>query len=610
MAWDSFTAALTSDHYSRTQSRVLRQLIEALLFERVLAHEVTQAGPDRVCFHIHGQSQDGRAIGYRCHGRISESFGRIRVDASTLERIDEEGARPVASLQEFVLEVGPLIDTDEGLLHRFLRELQQTLLKDTLAQPMRETGPQARDLTALEGQLQDGHPYHPCYKSRLGFDPVDNFHYGPEFAPSVCLVWLAIRRTHATLTVCRDIQLDAFLDRELGPDLRQRFASTLRGLGLLPDDYLLLPTHPWQWREKIATELFPLLHRQDLVWLGEGEDVYRPLQSIRTLANFSDPAASHIKLPISIVNTSADRILSCHGVENAPRVSDWLCDIRDKDASLRDMGLVFLREVVGITYRDVSLPPFMQAQQYGILGAVWRESVDNALQAGESAAPFSGLSQCEADGRPFIAPWIEQQGLESWLDALLQASLPPLIHLLYAHGIGMEAHAQNIVLIHREGKPSRIALKDLPGGLRFVREHLVDADRCPTWAPMPAFRKQGNAAAGMESVEPNEVRDYFHDAVFFINFAELSLFLREQYGLPEATFWTRVAACIGRYQSRHPELASRFALFDLFAPEIKVEQLAKRRLFAETEARLQAVPNPLHRHRPRSVEAAARQGAA
>ena len=109
---------------------------------------------------------------------------------------------------------------------------------------------------------------------------------------------------------------------------------------------------------------------------------------------------------------------------------------------------------------------------------------------------------------------------------------------------------------------------------------------------------------------PNEVRDYFHDAVFFINFAELSLFLREQYGLPEATFWTRVAACIGRYQSRHPELASRFALFDLFAPEIKVEQLAKRRLFAETEARLQAVPNPLHRHRPRSVEAAARQGAA
>lgn len=610
MAWDQFAAALTSDHYLCTQRRVLRQLIEALLFERVLVHDVAQAGPDGVHFMIQGRTPEGRAIGYRCRGRVSDSFGRIRLDASSIQRIDAEGARPVASLQEFVLEVGPLIDTDEVLLNRFLRELQQTHLKDTLAQHRRQTSQQQRDLAALEGQLQDGHPYHPCYKSRIGFDPVDNFNYGPEFAPPVRLIWLAIRRTHATLTVCRDIHLDAFLDRELGPDLRQRFASTLGGLGLVPDDYLLLPTHPWQWREKIATELFSLLQRQDLVWLGEGEDVYRPLQSIRTLANASHPAASHIKLPISIVNTSADRILSCHGVENAPRVSDWLCDILDQDASLRDTGLVFLREVVGITYRDLSLPPFLQAQQYGMLGAVWRESADNALQAGESAAPFSGLCQCEADGRPFIAPWVEQLGLAPWLDALLQASLPPLVHLLYAHGIGMEAHAQNIVLIHREGRPSRIALKDLPGGLRFVRQHLVDPARCPQLAPTPSFRKQVNATAGMEAIDPNEVRDYFHDAVFFINFAELSLFLREQYGLAESDFWARVAACIVGYQLRHPELASRFAIFDLFAPEIRVEQLAKRRLFAETEARLQTVPNPLYRHRQPASTVAACQGAA
>jgi siderophore synthetase component len=610
MTWDRFAAALTSDHYQSAQRRALRQLIEALLFERVLVPEMTPEGHDTVYFHILGRTQEGRSVGYRCLGRISESFGRIRLDASSILRIGAEGARPVASLQEFVLEVGPTIDTDESLLNRFLRELQQTLLKDTLARYMRREDKQERDLTALEGRLQDGHPYHPCYKSRVGFDPVDNFAYGPEFAPPVRLLWLALRRTHASFAVCRDINVDDFLLQELGEAQHTLFTATLRNAGLAPEDYLLLPVHPWQWREKIATDLFPLLQRRDLVWLGEGEDEYRPLQSIRSLANFSNPAASHVKLPISIINTSADRILSCHNVENAPPVSDWLCDVLDQDTALRDTGLVFLREVVGITYRDPDLPPFLQAQQYGMLGAVWRESVDNCLQTGESAAPFSGLCQCEADGQPFIAPWVGQQGLEPWLQALLEASVPPLIHLLYAHGIGMEAHAQNIVLIHRAGKPCRIALKDLPGGLRFVRKYLADPKRCPQLVPMPSFRKQVNATAGMETLVPDEVRDYFHDAVFFINFGELSLFLREHYGLLEADFWARIATCIFAYQARHPELASRFAAFDLFAATIQVEQLAKRRLFAETEARLQQVSNPLYRYRRQVGKEAACKGLA
>lgn len=603
--WDQFAAALTSDHFQNAQGRVLRQLIEALLFERVLVPEMTKKGPDEVWFYIPGQTQEGRLVGYRCWGRISDSFGRIHLDASSVLRVATEGTRPVASLQEFLLEVGPTIDTDENLLNRFLHELQQTLLKDTLARYTRRENKQERDLTALEGQLQDGHPYHPCYKSRVGFDTVDNFAYGPEFAPPVHLLWLALRREHASFATCRGINVDDFILQELGQAQHTLFTETLRNAGLAQENYLLLPVHPWQWREKIATDFFPLLQCRDLVWLGEGTDEYRPLQSIRSLANFSNSAASHIKLPISIVNTSADRILSCHNVENAPPVSDWLCDILEQDTALYDAGLVFLREMVGITYRDSNLPLSLQAQQYGMLGAVWRESIDNYLQEGESAAPFSGLCQCETDGQPFITPWVKQYGLIAWLDALLETSLPPLIHLLYAHGIGMEAHAQNIVLIHRAGKPCRIALKDLPGSLRFVHKYLADPKRCPQLVPTPSFRKQVNATAGMETVVADEVRDYFHDAVFFINFGELSLFLREHYGLMEADFWERIAACILGYQSRHPDLASRFAVFDLFAPTIQVEQLAKRRLFAETEARLQPVLNPLHRHRRQAGKEAA-----
>ena len=595
--WDVFAKALASPHYLAAQHRVLRQLVEALLFERILDPEVTPGDRGMACFHIPARTQQGCLIGYRCHGRISGSFGRIRLDNLPLMRIGPDAARPVASIQEFLFEAAATIDVDEALLVRFLHELQQTLLKDTLSRYTRGSHGHERDLTALEGQLQDGHPYHPCYKSRVGFDPVDNFAYGPEFEPEIRLLWLALRRKHAVLAVCRDRDIDDLLREELGEAQHAHFTSKLSNLGLAPHDYLLLPVHPWQWREKIASELFPLLQCQDLVLLGTGEDRYRPLQSIRSLANVGRPWAANVKLPVGIVNTSADRILSCHNVENAAPVSDWLCEIRVRDETLDSYGLVFLREVAGITYGDRHLPPFLQDQQYGMLGAIWRESVDKHLQIGESAAPFSGLCQCEANGRPFIAPWIERYGLACWLDDLLKASLPPLVHLLYAHGIGMEAHAQNIVLIHRNGQPCRIALKDLPGGLRFMRQYLEQPKRCPPLAPTPPFRRQANAIAGMEAATPEQVRDYFHDAVFFINFGELSLFLHHYYALSEADFWARVAACLFDYQAHHPELASRFACFDLFASTVLVEQLAKRRLFAETEARLHAVPNPLHRYR-------------
>lgn len=604
-SWDIFAEALSSPHYQLAQRRILRQLVEALLFERLLIPATSPYDQDRVYFHIPALTRDGQSIGYCCHGRVSDSFGRIRLDDTPLLRIGADGTRPVASLEEFLIEAGPTMGSDEDLLARFLRELQQTLLKDTLSRHLRRPGTPQRGLAALEGQLQDGHPYHPCYKSRVGFDPLDNLAYGPEFEPSIRLLWLALRRGSATLTICRDIDIDDFLRVELGEARHALFIARLHKLGLAPHDYLFLPVHPWQWREKIATELFPLLQRRELVLLGEGEDAYRPLQSIRSLANASRPKAAHVKLPIAIVNTSADRILSCHNVQNAPAVSDWLSDIRQSDATLRESGLIFLREVAGITYRNLELPLFLQVRQYGMLGAVWRENVDCHLHEDEAAAPFSGLCQCEADGQPFIAPWVERHGLSCWMDALLNASLPPLIHLLYAHGIGMEAHAQNIVLIHRKGLPCRIALKDLPGGLRFARSYLAQPERCPPLVPTPSFRKQVNATAGMEVTRPNEILDYFHDAVFFINFGELSLFLRQHYGLTEADFWARIAACIFAYQSRHPELASRFASFDLFAPTILIEQLAKRRLFPETEARLQAVPNPLHRYRQQAGKTAA-----
>jgi siderophore synthetase component len=183
--------------------------------------------------------------------------------------------------------------------------------------------------------------------------------------------------------------------------------------------------------------------------------------------------------------------------------------------------------------------------------------------------------------------------VETWLTRLLEASVLPIVHMLYAHGIALESHAQNMVLIHREGMPVRIALKDFHDGIRFSRKHLADPEKCPALRGTPDYHARVNRNSFIETDDPDAVRDFMHDAFFFINIGELALLVADSFGFPEQRFWGLVREVIQRYQQRHSHLAERFALFDLFVPTIEVEQLAKRRLFPDTELRVHRVPNPL-----------------
>ncbi|QNU37237.1 hypothetical protein IC801_15865 [Geobacillus sp. 44B] len=165
--------------------------------------------------------------------------------------------------------------------------------------------------------------------------------------------------------------------------------------------------------------------------------------------------------------------------------------------------------------------------------------------------------------RPLIDDWIKTYGLETWVKQMLNVSVTPLIHLLYAHGIAMESHAQNMILIHKNGMPTRLALKDFHDGIRFSREGLNDPTLCPLLRPTPDIHARVNRNSFIETDDLLLVRDFVHDAFFFINLSEICLFLEEHYDLPEASFWKMVAEVILQYQQRFSHLAERFQLFPL-----------------------------------------------
>jgi siderophore synthetase component len=617
-----YTAALSSQHYTDARRRIFRQLVESLMYEGVIAYSSREEQGFNV-WEMEGLGLNGERVIYACKGTRHLTFGRLRLNHEPMTRrvcVDEIPAleersgvqrqqhiqpgtttgQEAESISLFLLEVGPAISADEGKLLHFVKELEQTLINDTLARYVRAE--RQTDLHALpdedwESGIIEGHPYHPSYKSRIGFRIEDQLEYGPEFGRCIKPIWIAIHKQNARISHGANEYgptTREWLKDQLGEQVLERFLTALQEMGADPAEYMLMPVHPWQWRTTISSVLAEDIRNGSIVPLGNSEDRYTAQQSIRTLANRSRPNSPYLKLSLSMINTSTGRVIAPHTVENAPRITDWLQGISKQDPYLRDeLRVILLGEIAGVTYDNHQIPEALQPLSYGVLSCIWRESVHSRLEPGESAIPFNALATLDYAGRPVIDPWVKKSGAEVWLSELLLTSVRPLIHWLFAHGIALESHAQNMLLIHRGGLPSRIALKDFHDGIRFTKNALSDPKLCPALVEVPEYHRRVNRNSFLETDAPAEVRDFIHDAFFFINLGELALFMQEHYQIREQTFWNQVRKIITDYQQRFPEFHERYEQYSLFDSEIGVEQLTKRRLFPDDELRIHQVPNPL-----------------
>ncbi|MFI7638153.1 IucA/IucC family protein [Nonomuraea sp. NPDC049400] len=588
---DLVVAALRAPTYADVRRRLFRQLLESLVYEDAL--RVTTTGDGATV--VDGTDEQGRPVQYVFTARRRYGFDRVSLGPEPVRRVADGESAEADSLIRFLGEVRQALTADPECLARFCRELEATLVKDALAQHVRtERGDvlAEHDYDTLEGTVTDGHRYHPTYKSRIGFDLEDNLTYGPEFLHPIRPLWIAAHRGISRVATATELAEDAFVAAQLGEVTLRDFRNRIAAAGCDPQDYTLLPVHPWQWREQIAPTWADQLRRQEVILLGEDPHAFAAQQSIRTLSCRDMPERPYLKLALSIVNTSTSRVLAPHTVGNAPVVSDWLRGVVARDAFLRDeCRLVVLGEVMGTAVDPAPAADLVRSDTYGTLACIWRESLHPFLERDERAVPFTGLTARELDGTPLIDPWVRAQGVRTWLRHLVRASVLPLLHLLFRHGIALESHAQNMVLVHRDGVPQRVALKDFHDGVRFSRTHLAEPEACPVLAAPPSHHV--NANSFLETDDLDQVADFLLDAFFFINIGELGLFLADTYDLDEQEFWTVVRDQIRAYQKRFPDLDARFELFDVFKPAIEVEKLTTRRLLPDTEVRVHAVANPL-----------------
>ncbi|MGK9052809.1 IucA/IucC family protein [Neorhizobium petrolearium] len=558
----------------RPHDRVLRQLVAALLFEGIAdARESAGEGPRQFHWSLGGRQ-------FRCRGTVGP-FGRTRVAESSVEMQALHGEWEPASLGAIVTSL-PGTGISRGKL---LRELEETIA--LCEWNHRNLPPRVRrhmTFTELEGALDEGHPYHPCYKARTGFSIADHAAYGPETGKAFQLVWLLVARKHLRQALPGSEK--AFWLAELGQETWEIIQIRRQELGLPDEEFGLLPLHPWQWQTLRETLLSGWIAGGEAHHLGPMGDRYVATQSVRSLLNVDRPLAASVKLPMNMVNTSSKRILEPHSVCTAPPLSNWIAGIVQSDpAFVEEYPLAILREYAGII-ADAGGP------LAGQIGAIWRENAEASLLPGEAIVPFNALMMVEADGRPYAHEWIERFGLMPWMNRLLEIAVLPVWHLLVWHGIAVEAHGQNMLLVHRDGWPVRLILRDFHESVEFSPGFLREPEKAPDFLSINPLYREAEPDQYYWTDNLDSLRELVMDTLFVYNLSEISHLLDVCYGLPEFRFWQRVESLLTSYANERG-MSRRQAELGHDRPLILTESLITRKLLALKPEYHHAISNAL-----------------
>ncbi|OOG71245.1 rhizobactin siderophore biosynthesis protein RhsF [Sinorhizobium sp. A49] len=558
----------------RPDDRVLRQLVAALLFEGII--EARRSGGD-------GSTHFRWTLGgrdFRCDALLG-AFGRVRPLPGSVQMREDDGTWSEASLSLLVSALPGTGITRAKLLNEMKQTIAFSQWNDRHIEPRMRRELAFAD---LEGAIDEGHPYHPCYKARTGFSAADHALFGPEAGQTFQLIWLLVARRH--LRQALPDGEEAFWRAELGEETWTDLQGRRDELGAPAESFGLMPLHPRQWRNLSETLASGWIAAGEAHCLGPLGDRYSATQSVRSLLNRDRPLAASVKLPLNIVNTSSRRILEPHSVCTAPVISRWIGEIVASDPVFQeDYPLTILQEYAGII-ADAGEP------LAGQVGAIWRESAVATLKDGEAVIPFTALMMVETDGRPFADDWITRFGLMPWINRLLEIAVLPVWHLLVYHGIAVEAHGQNMLLVHRDGWPVRLILRDFHESIEFSPAFLREPEKAPDFLSLHPSYRDAEPDQFYWTDNLDSLRELVMDTLFVYNLSEISHLLAHCYALGEPLFWQRVENLLSSYPHKHG-MSGRQARLAHDRPEILTESLMTRKLLARKPEYHHVVSNAL-----------------
>lgn len=544
--------------------RLIEMAIAEFLYEEII--QVTHLKDNRYQLTLDDQTYTFKAQNYLLgHWQIEE--GSVR-ELSVVEDL------PAWNLHTFIRAFSNQTEVKPFTKAYLIKEMNNTWLAEAHLFDERRLSSEAA-LTAshheIEGMLR-GHPWLIMSKGRMGFGYDDYLSAAPELSPTVKVLWLAVHRDLAEFRSTEEWQAGRLYQYELDAEELESFEQQLHERGCSCRDYFLIPVHAWQWHQWLVPTYANEIVDQRIIELGVGQDDYVPMQSIRTLCNISQPERHYVKLPVSIFNTAVYRGLPSKRNLAAPAVTAWLKQIQSQDPDLKQSGVAFLGEVATLTIHQPCFDQIEGApyQFKELFGCLWRESVDPVIGTGEQALSQAALLHRDINGQSILAVLIQASGLSplQWLKRFAEVSVTPLLICLYKYGLAFSPHGENTMLIHANGVPQKMVLKD------FIDDvNLVDED-FPELASLPI------GGQILLRHPAHELSHFIFTGLFMVHYRYIcNVFLQDYPEHSEVEFWQSISSVIDAFHQAHPELAERIEKFAMFRAEFEKICLNRVRLF-------------------------------
>jgi len=559
------TDAIRPEIWQHVNRLHLKKCLAELSHERIITPVLTVNGD---YWNSYSLLSDKGDIEYSFKAKILELNHWI-IDTDSIKKLENNIEQPLDSIK-FIIEFCHTLGIDKDKLPTYMEEISSTLYGS--AYKYAKNSHSAQELTQasyqeVEAAMSEGHPSFIANNGRIGFDAIDYLNFAPETGVSIKLVYLAAHKQRTHIALANDLTYEQLLATEFDRTLIDKFEGIIKGKGLNPSDYLLMPVHPWQWFNKLANIFAADIACNDLICLGYSEDDYQPQQSIRTFFNTSFPKKHYVKTALSVLNMGFMRGLSSYYMRSTPAINDWLLQLIQNDTFLQTNGFSIIREAAAIGYSN----PYYEREEIGdspykkMLAALWRESPIPKLLPHQQLMTMASLLHIDTEGKALLVELIKQSELsiEQWLTQYFSAYLTPLLHFFYQHKLVFMPHGENIIMVMENCVPVKVIMKDIGEEIAILNSDIE--------LPSEVQRISVNVP------EKLEVLSIFTD-VFDGIFRYVSAILVEHTDFEETKFWALVAECIHTYQQCHPQLQPLFDKHDLFADEFTLSCLNRLQL--------------------------------
>ncbi|WP_254618578.1 IucA/IucC family protein [Vibrio metschnikovii] len=553
---------LTPAIWNQASNHLLAKIISEFSHEKLITPELVRQAD------ITGQTEwqlkldipDGQLF-YRFTAKHYQ-LDHLQIQPQSIECF-KNGEHQLPDAMSLILAIKDCLGISDALLPTYLEEITSTLYSKAFKLLYQDKSVQELldcDYQQIEAAMTEGHPVFVANNGRIGFDIDDWYAFTPESGQPLQLEWLAVSRENTSLALIEGLDYCWLLENELGEFLLHRFKQKIQQQGKDPDDYFMMPVHPWQWREKISRIFAADLARGCLIYLGQSHDKYQVQQSIRTFFNLSQSKRCYVKTALSILNMGFMRGLSPYYMSRTPEINAFIAELIDSDSFFAGQRFFLLREIAAIGYHHRYYEQALEKDTpyKKMLSALWRESPydlsyqgEPLIKPGQQLMTLAALLHQDSEQHSLLAALIDASPLNAydWMSRLLDLYLQPLLHAFFAYDLVFMPHGENLILVLDEKVPVTILMKDIGEEVAILNGS----------KPLP-----GRVAQLAVSLDDEMKLNYILLDIFDCIFRFIAPLLDSYTSLNEQEFWALVADKVRDYQQSHPKFVDKYRRYDLF----------------------------------------------